>query len=61
MHRRKPRLYQPVSAGEKLWRHGEAAHRCGLGGDDQLEPGGLQDRQVGRFVALENPPAYAPA
>src|SRR5262245_11820697 len=43
-----------VSAGEQRRRHRQAEHPRGLGVNDQLELGRLDDRQVGRFCAQEN-------
>src|SRR5262252_4688461 len=44
-----------VGAGEQRWRNGKAKSLSGLEIDDQLNFGALLDRQVGRFLALENP------
>jgi hypothetical protein len=44
-----------VGAGEQRQRHGEAERPGGLEVDDQLDLGGLLNRQVGGLLALENP------
>src|SRR5262245_6611150 len=43
-----------VGAGEQRWRNIEAEGSCCLEVDDELELGGLNHRQIGRFDALEN-------
>src|SRR5262249_46083760 len=43
-----------VSAGEQRRRHGEADRPGSLQIDDELELGGLQDREVCWFFALED-------
>src|SRR5262245_63481695 len=45
-----------VGAGEQRWRHVEAEHLRRSHIDDQLEPGRLHDRQIRRFLALEDAP-----
>jgi hypothetical protein len=44
----------PVGAGEQRWRDGEAERFGGFEIDDQLNLGGLLDRQVGGLLAFEN-------
>jgi hypothetical protein len=44
-----------VGAGKQRRWHGETEHLRGLEVDEQLDLRGLNDRQVGRLVALENP------
>ena len=41
-----------IGAGEQRLRYGEAEILCGLQIDDQLDCGGLLDRQVGRLLAF---------
>jgi len=43
-----------VGAGEDRWRHCKAERLRGLEVDDQLEPGWLLDRKIGRLGALED-------
>src|SRR5262249_10875831 len=49
-----------VGAGEQLVRHSEAEQPRGLGVDDQLELGRLQDWQVGRLRSLEDATGIGP-
>src|SRR5439155_7034982 len=44
-----------VRAAKERKREGEAERLSGLHVDDQLDPGGLLNRQVGRLSAFENP------
>jgi hypothetical protein len=44
-----------IGAAEQRERDGETEHLRGLEVDEQLDLRGLNDRQVGRLVAFENP------
>src|SRR5215204_5188995 len=45
-----------VGAGEERWRDREAEGFSGLEVDDELDFGGLHDRQLGRLLAFQNTP-----
>jgi hypothetical protein len=49
-----------VGNGEHGWRHGQAQCLCGLEVDHQLKFRRLLHRQIGWFLALQNPPSAFP-
>ena len=54
MRRPKRSLDDLVGAGEDRWWYGEAKRLGGLQIDNQLKPGRLLDREIGRLGAVEN-------
>jgi hypothetical protein len=47
-------LDQLVSAGEQRGRHGQPQRFCGLQVERQFELGRLDNRQIGRFLTLQD-------